>query len=225
MRFAIITSNHGRPKTFALWCASMDRLRKDCGDFPIIVTSGAEDKQICLEHNITHITLPNIPVSKKFRTSLLASKPYNVDYVMTVGSDDIISTDTLKKFISKMEEDFDVITLQDIYFYANFAQYKDILVYYHTEKPMGLCRTISKRVLDEIGWNMWPQNINKGLDFLARKTIEPKVKTSAVIEDAKVFDVKGPTNINRFSCWLKKCPQIDPNIFFDILSEEERKLL
>lgn len=225
MKFAVITANYKRPKIFALWCASMDRLRKDCGDFPVIVTSGAEDKKICENHGIYHITLPNIPVTKKFRTSLLTAKGLDVDYVMVVGSDDIISTETMKVFISKMEEGYDLITLHDIYFYANFAQYDNILVHYTTEKQMGLCRTVNKRVLDSVDWNMWPQYRNKGLDFLARKTIEPKVKTHCIIDNAKVFDVKSELNINRFSCWLNKCPQIDPNIFFDILSEEEKQLL
>lgn len=225
MSFAVITANFRRPKIFALWCASMDRLRAECGDFPVIVASGQEDKAICQRHNIQHITIPNFPVARKFRTALSLAKTYNVDYVMTVGSDDIISTETMKEFISKMDENYDVILLQDIFFYGNFAQYKDVLVHYHTEKPMGLCRTVHKRVLDEIGWNMWPQNINRGLDFLARKTIEPKVKTTFTVKDAKVFDVKSEININRFSCWERKCPRIDSNVFFDILSEREKELL
>ena len=225
MRFCIITANHKRPKVFALWCESMSRLRREVGDFPVIVASDLSDKPVCDLHNIIHIVQGNRPVSAKFNRACRYAKGLGVDYVMTVGSDDIISTETLRLFLGSMDKGYDMITLNDIYFYGAYEGYSGILVHFVANKELGLCRTVHKSILDKIGWSPWNKQRSRGLDSLARWTYEPHVQNPTNINNAKVFDVKTESNINRFSYWLRTCDKVDPNIFYDILSEREKELL
>jgi len=225
MNFCIITANHKRPKVFALWCESMSRLREEVGHFPIVVVSDLCDAGMCKEHNIYHIVMGNRPVSAKFNKACRFSQTLGVDYVMTVGSDDIISTETMKLFLSSMDKGYDMITLDDIYFYGAYAEYNGVLVHFKGKKELGLCRTVHKSILDKIGWMPWRKQRSSGLDMLARMAYEPHIRNPYNINNAKVFDVKTEFNINRFSYWLRTCERVDANIFYNILSEREKELL
>jgi hypothetical protein len=90
---------------------------------------------------------------------------------------------------------------------------------------LGVCKTISKRVLDEIDWKVCPQAKNFALDGMIHKTIRPYVHSMAFAEGA-VTDVKTPDNMNHITFWAPKIKTTTPtNVFTDYLSEQELKIL
>jgi hypothetical protein len=90
---------------------------------------------------------------------------------------------------------------------------------------LGVCKTISKKVLDEIDWKVCPQEKNFALDGLIHKTIRPYVHSMAFAEGA-VCDIKTESNMNRISFWASKIKTTVPsNVFTDYLSEQELEIL
>ena len=106
MTFGIVTVNCGRPLVLRLWLASIDRLREHVGFcFPAVVVSDAIDETICKVHNVAHITKPNRPVSDKWNAGFMHMRDLEVDYVIILGSDDIMSNDYLDRAIEESDKD------------------------------------------------------------------------------------------------------------------------
>ena len=225
-KFCLITANHDRPKVLELWCAGIQRLRRDIGyDFPVIVTSGAEDAEVLSRNGITHLIRPNNPVSEKFNTSCYHAKDLDVNYVMIVGSDDIISTDTLRRLMAEMDKGYDLIGISDIYFYATRHPHRGKMVRLHGTRIMGVCKTIHRRVLDKVNWKPWTKKKDWGLDSIASKALVSHTKTWKMLSDTEVFDCKSKVNMNRFNVFYKSRKEVDPQLFYSVLSKEEKELL
>ncbi len=225
MNFGIAVINNGRPKVFELWCASIDRLRSQFGYFPVACVSGAEDEAICDDNIIIHITRPNKPVSSKWNFAFDALRDIKVDYVVICGSDDIISNDLMSNIIANINKGYDLIGINQIYFYGTYGSYKGKLYNLRRPSMLGVCKTISKRVLDEIDWKVCPQPKNFALDGLIHKTIRPYVHSMAFAEGA-VCDIKSLESMNKISFWANKIKETVPsNLFTDYLSEQELKIL
>lgn len=225
--FGIITINHNRPNILNLWCAQIKRLRYDFDSYiPAVCVSGEDDKAICDKYNVSHFTRPNNPVSEKFNVGFMHAYNMGWDYVTILGSDNLISTELMRKIVAQMDNDIDLIGINAIYFYCGEGVDRGKLVKLQAVPILGVAKTISKRVLDCIAWRPFPTMKNWGIDAIGAKTIKPYVQTAEVVEGVCV-DVKTRVNINRWTLFAgqKRLPQVDPNIFYNILSEEEKQLL
>ena len=226
MQFGIITINSGRPKVFKLFCASMKRLRTQVGiDFPVVCVSGIEDRKTCDEYGIGHVVQANKPVSRKFDTACKYMKQLQLDYIMVLGSDDILSTSLLKSLISEMNKGISLIGIKELYFYGTEKQFKGKLLYIRLTTLAGVCRTIHRSILDKVDWMPWNADKNWGMDSLSMKRIRPYVTTQSVVEGI-VVDVKSECNLNHFSYWQSKVKEPTPaKAFYDTLSDEELEIL
>ena len=222
----IITASFRRQKILTLWCASIERIRRDVPCvLPVVVVSGKEDRSICANHNVYHIDFNNFPISEKFNRGMQWAKGSGVDYAMVSGSDDIFSTDTIRRIISEMEKGYSVIGIDSIYFYSTEGIHKGKLCHLNGQRILGVGKTISKEVLERVDYRPWGVNKNWGLDALVTQSIAPYIRSESVLSDTVVVDCKGKDNINKARLWFKKLPMIDPNIFYDILGEEEKQIL
>ena len=225
--FCFITANYMRPRILRLWCAGVQRLRREIGyHFPAVVVSEEEDQLICQQNNIKHIYQQNEPVSEKFNTACRYAQTQNVDYVVIIGSDDIVSTDTMNRLWDEMDTGYDVIGITNVYFYAATGPHMGQMLQLKGTRMLGTCKCVNKRVLDKIGWRPWIKKKNWGLDSVASKAIVPHTDTWKQISEVKVFDCKSRVNMNKYSHFhLRLGSKEDPQVFYDILSEEERNLL
>ena len=224
--FGVVTINNGRPKVFKLFCASMKRLRTQVGiDFPVVCVSGIEDRKTCDEYGIGHIVQANKPVSRKFDTACKYMQALGLEYVIVMGSDDIMSTSLLKSLISEMNKGISLIGIKELYFYGTEKNFKGKLLYIRLTSLAGVCRTIHKSILDKVDWMPWNADKGWGMDGLMMKRIRPYVTTQSVVEGL-VCDVKSDCNLNRFSYWNSKVKEPTPaKVFYDILSDEELEIL
>ena len=224
--FGIVTINSGRPKVFKLFCASMKRLRREVNiDFPVVCVSMLEDRKTCDEYGIGHIVQANKPVSRKFDTATKYMQKLQVDYTITMGSDDIMSTSLLKSLISEMNKGISLIGIKELYFYGTEKQFKGKLLYIRLTSLAGVCRTIHRSILDKVDWMPWNADKNWGMDGLCMKRIRPHITTQSVVE-GMVVDVKSDVNLNRFSYWQSKIRQETPaTVFYEMLSDEELEIL
>lgn len=220
----IITINNGRQNVLRLWCAQIKRLREEFGMFiPAIVVSGEEDKSICNSYHIIHTTQVNNPATRKWNTAMKYMRSIGMDYVMILGSDDIISTRYVTQVMELMEEDIDLIGTQTIYFYCGQGADRGTLVKLFNGTLKGIGKTVSKRVLDKCDWQPWDVDKNWGMDAIAQKNFAKHYKSLRIVNDV-IVDVKTKANLNSFRVF-KRYPVVPSNVFTDILSEEELQIL
>lgn len=225
-KFGIVTINYNRKQVLNLFLASIDRLRALVGFFPVVCVSGEEDSNACQSHNVVHLTRMNKPVTEKwqkgFRYFQNEVKP---DYCVICGSDDIISNDLMLKLTEAMDKDYDLIGIREIYFYGAYGQYKGKLIHLVRPHMLGVCRTIHRRVLDQIDWKPFPKRLNSSMDGLCMRTIKPYVKSQYIVQ-GMVTDVKTAVNLNHIDFWLKRVKTLTaPGLFYDYLSERELEIL
>ncbi len=223
----IITVNHNRKLILTLWCEAILRLRRETDTYiPAVVVSGSEDRCICENRHIHHIEQENLPVSAKLNRAMAYMRSMGVDYVMILGSDNIMSTETYQRINEEVQKGYNVVGVQNIYFFGTAGVYKGNMVHYQGKNMLGVCKTISSDVLDKVNWKPWSKDKNYGLDGLASVTIKPHVKTAKIVENAMVFDMKSKQQMNRFEFWYDKIKvKEDPQKLFGILSTEEREVL
>lgn len=193
---------------------------------PTVVVSQPSDERICNHYKIPHIAQNNFPVSEKYNRAMAYMKGIGVDYVMIVGSDDIISTDTYLRIKEKADKGYDLVGINRIYFYAADRTDRGKMVLLNSRYMLGVCKTISSGVLDKVGWRPWTRDKNWGLDALVTQSVRPHVQTSVIVENADVFDLKTRDNINKSSFWFKKIHELqDPQKLYDNLSQEQIDIL
>jgi len=224
--FGIIAPNYGRQKILALWGASIQRLRNELGiDIPACVISGQEDSGICEKYILNHIIAPNTPVTNKFNLGTEWIRDMGLDYMIISGSDDIFSTGTIKQLIVCMEAEVDLIGIDNIYFYAADGIHRGSMCRLRGKRILGPAKTISAKVLKKIKWKPWTKDKNWGMDALVTQAIQPHVGECVLLRDSFVCDVKTRENLNKATMWMKKLPKINPQAFYNILSEEEKQIL
>ena len=224
----IITINYNRPKVLELWCSQIRRLRNELGIFfPAVVVSEMSDVSICNPYFVHHISYENKPVTNKFNRAFKYMQSLDVDSVMILGSDDIISTELMKNTLTEVDKGIDLIGVNTLYFYCGQGTNKGKMV--KLERPymspfLGVAKTVSKKVLDQCDWTLWNTEKNWGMDAIASKTIAKYAETRAQVE-GMVVDVKTTINLNSFRVFGERKPVVPAEEFYKILSEEELKLL
>lgn len=229
MTFAILTINNRRPKIFNIWCASMKRLRADIGiNFPVVCVSGVEDLRTCATYKIHHITHANKPASRKWDIGMSFIKTLDVDYVIILGSDDIIDTNMLRTMMAEMEQDVDLVGTKEIYVYASDGTHKGELIHFTSGKMLGVGKCVNKRVLDKVNWQPWASTSprNWGMDALMSRNTNMHIETRSFVSGV-IVDVKSTESLNKYTMFVNNHKGVPANvkIFYDILGEEEMFLL
>jgi len=226
MKFGLLTISFKRPRVLQLFLASIKRLRNDCGYFPCVVVGDEEHKQLCEQYKVHHIAMKNHPATDKWNKGVDYLMDIGCDWVVITGSDDICSTPLMKTLMSEMDNDYDLIGISNIYFYAADGKYKGSLRKLETnDQILGVCRCIHRRIIDKVGGVLWNKADSWGMDGIALRNIRPHVKKWKIV-DGIVVDVKTSINLNKYTFWTSRtdglCP---PEIFYNIMGEEEKKIL
>jgi len=224
----IITANYNRKQICELWCAMVNRLRRDTETYiPAVVVSGAEDKTACDKYHIIHIEQDNLPVSAKYNRAMSYMRSLGIDYVLISGSDNSFSTNTWLRIVAEAEKGYDVIGVSNIYFFSTDGMHRGEMVNLKAKNMLGVAKTISSRVLDRVDWKPWSKDKNHGLDGLASVTIKPYVQTTKMLDDVEVWDIKNSVQqLNRFNFWWQKIKvKENPQKLYSTLGEEEMNIL
>jgi hypothetical protein len=226
INWGLLTISYKREKVLKLFLASIKRLRTDIGYFPCVVVGDEEHKELCEAYECHHITQVNHPATAKFNTGVDYLMSLQCRYVMITGSDDICSTQLMKTLVTAMESDYDLIGISSTYFYAADGVHKGNLRHLKTkDQILGIFRVVHRRLIEKVGGVLWNKEASWGMDGICMKNIQPHVKTWKIVE-GDCFDVKSAESLNKFSFWLSKIQtQSPPEIFYSILSKEEKQIL
>ena len=156
-----LTAMHGRHDTVQKCIDKMPNIRR------LFVYSTDEDYEFIKDKCEACVYAPNDPLSLKWQKGLEEAKKLDFEGLVILGSDDYVD-EAFINYVSDNISKHDLIGFKDIYFES-----EDDLYYWggytndRIGEPIGAGRTINRRLLDEMGWQLWMRKINNSLDLLA----------------------------------------------------------
>lgn len=215
MNITVVTGVWKRPEVFEMFAKGIKNLGVDVK----VIVSGSEgqrSKKMVERHGFKYIETSNYPLSNKMNHAAKAAK--GSDYVICMGSDDVISTELMQEYLIYMEQGYDFIGLTDLYFYDTVS---DKAIYWggYIDKrkgsTIGAGCVISNGLMNKWGWKPWKMGLNKGLDSSMQPRISGKVaKISLKERGLFALDIKSETNITPFALW-QNTSYIDAQIIKD----------
>jgi hypothetical protein len=209
-----------RPIITELCFKGINRLREH-PDFDIQVLAVASEPEmlpLCEKYNVHVVTHDNLPLGRKKNFGLQAAKSFDFDYLMEIGSDTLVLNELLDEYKNLIGVHH-FFGIGDAAFIDSESQscrrVKGASTY-------GGGRMISREALEKVGFKLWPDHLNKGLDNasvfrMAREGFfYHQLKPGPV---PLVFDVKSEVNIWPFNHLIGR--PYDVNILLDRLSGKE----
>lgn len=211
-----------RPKITELCFLGIERL-KNHPDYDIetlAVISEIEMVPLCKKYNVNFVFHDNLPLGKKKNFGLQEAKKFDFDYLMEIGSDDLILTELLDQY-KQIKHDF--FGIRDIA-YLNSETGECMR---KTGSTMyGAGRMISRALLEKVKFKLWKDHLNKGLDnnsvhsIMRNRIGYMQVKSSEI---PMVIDVKSKDNIWKFDRSLGV--EYSKENLFERLSKKEVELI
>lgn len=177
MKLAIVCAVFKRPELTSIVLNHYNRLKQEEGfDLQLIAvgSEGQASRTICEEAGWHYIEHPNVPLSQKINRLFEEAKKYDVDGVIWIGSDTLMSKLLLDYYdlnFSDKEEYVQGIT--DLYFYDIPRDESLYFKYIHTTEIIGTGRFFSKKILDKVNWRICGDAvINRGVDSHASRYLK-----------------------------------------------------
>ena len=212
IKLAIITGIWQRPEIFKYFAAGVKELEK-LEDFDITtIISGSEgetSRKLVEDHGFTYIEIPNRPLAVKMNAPLKIAKELGVDYVLCMGSDDILHPNVLVEYLKYMRSDIDYIGVTDFYFYdtttAKSAYWGGYREPYRLGHTCGAGRVLSAKLLDQWDWTIWSSKQDDMLDSSMQIKLSSTVHTSIYFslksKGLYGLDIKSSVNMTPFTLW------------------------
>jgi hypothetical protein len=226
MKLGILTAVWQRYEVLEVFKQGIERLKEHSSIEIEVVAVGSEGKKsanACKEFH--YVPFKNKPLSNKWNAGMLKMKELNVDYVLCLGSDDLICNNALDKYIEAMKQGFDFIGLLDCFIYDTKTNDLRFWVGYNGVRigeTAGIGRCLSKRLLEHMKYLPWGDGIDRGLDgamFKQLKTINHTQKVFGCLKD-NIFavDLKDSQSLTNFSHFTKY-PKFHQEDMFNKLPE------
>ena len=204
MKIIVLTAVWKRHDLFEIFKSGFDRIKKDSEHDLKLVTIGSEG----IDFSDHHIESPNQPLSNKWQSGIDFIKDFEWDYVLMLGSDDVICSNLLKTYTPAMEEGFDLIGLLDCYFIDS----RDLRVSYwrgytnhRRGESIGMARLLSRDLLMRLDWKVWQDGLKKGLDSSMMKNINRLQHSEKMFsckkENIRAFDIKSDINVSNIKTY------------------------
>jgi len=213
-----------RPEITELCFRGVKRIQQH-PDFDIqalAVISEPEMIGLCEKYGIAWMMYKNEPLGEKKNAGLQKAKEFDFDYLMEIGSDDIVLNELLedyKKYIG--EHEFFGIA-DAAYINSESGECRRLI----SKSTYGAGRMISRKALEKCNWILWNDRLNRGLDnnsvfALQRKgMVYQRVKP---MDFPGIIDVKSQENIWKFNFYLGVPYDIDE--ILKRISDEEKEIL
>lgn len=220
MKLLIYTAVWKRPEITEICFMGIKRLQKVSGfDISALaVISEVDMIPLCEKYGIEWCMTANNPLGAKKNYGLSQSKDKDFDFLIEIGSDDLILDDLLYDYRKFKKYDFFGVC-DAAYINAENLECRRL----QTEAVYGAGRAISKNLLEKMGYKLW-SNRNRGMDKNSVMSIYNagfKYWQIPPHEYPLVVDIKSSVNIWSFNAVGKKGVTYDINEIFSRISEHE----
>lgn len=212
LKIAICSAVWKRKEVFEMFAQGIKALQKGTDIEYQVFISGSEgdvSKKMVQKHKFTYIEIPNEPLAAKVNASVYAAKNFKPDYILCIGSDDIITPELMKVYEPYMRKGIDFIGVLDFYFYdivskkaSYWGGYRDARRVGHTA---GAGRLISRRLMELWDWGPWENKDSTVLDNSMQNKLKLVKHTKEVFsikaKGVLALDIKSETNMTPFKLW------------------------
>ena len=139
------------------------------GVIPIMMGHEKEAQEIAKQLDIEFIHIDNDPLGAKWNAGFVASKNYNADAVIFMGSSDWASDGYIQR-VKEHIADYGLIGQLGCHFadvgnmvrLVHWKGYKDPI---RMNEPIGIGRVLNREFLERIQWRPFDPRLNAGLDW------------------------------------------------------------
>ena len=202
MQIHILTAFWKRPEITDLFIHGVHRLGYEC------TASISEESYIpiCEANHIDWVMVNNRPLGNKWNQGLKKALQKDWDYLLILGSDDLISNCLIDRYMSY--DGWDMIGVKDFYVY------KDGVVKHFVSKRLktiGAGRFLKRTAIKGELWDAWR---DKGLDGSCSKKLKRWGLTEMAVSmgDSVVVDIKSDINMNSFDKLKGQIVDVDLNL-------------
>jgi len=212
-----------RPEITELCFHGIKRLQTH-PDFSIqalAVISEPEMIPLCEKYGIAWTMHKNEPLGEKKNAGLQMAKDFEFDYLMEIGSDDLILNELLDDYKKYLGKDFFGIS-DAAYINSETGECRRLI----SKSTYGAGRMISRQAIEKANWVLWTDKLNRGLDNNSVFALQRKgfnyYKVSPM-DFPGVIDVKSNENLWKFNYFLGV--EYDINEVLKRISEEGKEIL
>ncbi len=204
MKISMVTGVWKRPEVFEMFAKGVHNLNMDI-EVIVAGSEGESSRKMVENHGFHYIEISNQPLAKKMNATTVKARELGSDYVICMGSDDIMSPELMQQFLTYMNKGYDYIGITDLYFYdtvtkkaAYWGGYRDA----RKGHCAGPCRVISKKLMNQWGWQPWRVGDDDMLDNSMQSRIRGRQKIlSLKTLGCYALDIKSSTNMTPFELW------------------------
>ena len=171
MRIGIVTAVWKRPEVFEMFAKGVLHLNNNTEHEYFVIVAGSEGyktKNMVEKYGFNYIEIPNNPLATKHNATTIEAKEYDPDYILFLGSDDVIGVELMNLYTKFMKRSIDFIGLKDLYFYDIETDYSSYWGGYVDSRfgcSAGAGRLISKRLMNLWEWSVFEIKDNNGFYF------------------------------------------------------------
>jgi len=187
----------------------------------LAVISEPEMIPLCEKYGIDWVMHDNNPLGAKKNFGLQKAKEFDFDFLMEIGSDDLILNELLTHYLPYLK--FGFIGVKDVaYLDSSYGECRRHI----SKSTYGAGRVISRSILEKMGWKLWKEELNKGLDnnsVLNLALIGFNYTQVHPLEFPCILDIKSEVNIWHFNYFVGK--PYDKKEILNRISKEENEMI
>lgn len=197
-----------RPEVFEICLAGIKRLQQYAPErfkiLPFFIVSEPEAAAQCERFGFDFIFHKNQPLGAKKNAGLKhVMENYDFDYLMELGSDDLVTNDYLDYIEPYMAAGVGQFVPRDVYFIdIRTGQ----TAHWRTDKILGAGRCISRGALELFapGYKLWIPTKERGMDTCSWLNLMSKAVFVKLLPTERVYtlDIKSDTNINSLAPFI-----------------------
>lgn len=169
-KILLVTAIYGRHDLTRVVLAYYAELKRGFKMEMLCVGSeGDKSRQLAEAWGWKYIEAPNKPLSQKFNALFKESQHYDYDFMVLVGSDDLITPEVFQYYEHSVTKDTrHLLGLKDLYFYS--IQLNEAVHFQGYPSPpsprtIGAGRVFSRWVMERMNFMPWnDEKVNRGLD-------------------------------------------------------------
>lgn len=170
-RLALLSAMWGRSRLTRLVLAHNSRIHVENVEIKRIAVYSREDPDPTIDvPGWTYAQFPNRPLSDKWQAGAKRIRKMDVDAMMIFGSDDFLNAAFIEEAVEAIKNGHDYVMPKSLYFYDTACKES---IYCQLIGRVGGGRTLSRRILDKMQWNVWEPGYQKNIDgCMDRRLIE-----------------------------------------------------
>lgn len=192
-----------RPEITELCLIGIQRMRQHPAyEIMFAVISESEMIPLMEKYDIKWAKYENLPVGKKKNYGLSVLSVYDFDYLMEIGSDDLVTNYLLDQYLDYFGK-YDFFGISDAAYIESESGLCHRFISY--KSTYGAGRVMSRKLLESVGWTLWPDNISRGMDNASIRNVRDAGYQFHQVKHGEypgLIDVKSAENIWKFNYFM-----------------------